>query len=79
MAPTVQMRSKAAKEVLSQAQIPLGNGNVLNLPVDMDESLVIENVEFGADQRAKLELLHRNLGNMLKIKAQVQEEEEEEG
>jgi len=79
VAPTVQMRSKAAKEVLSQAQIPLGNGNVLNLPVEMDGTHVIEDYEFGADQRAKLELLHRNLGNMLKIKAQVQEEEEEEG
>jgi len=77
VAPTVQMRSKAAKEVLSQAQIPLGNGNVLNLPVEMDGTDVIENYEFGADQRAKLELLHKNLGNMLKIKAQVTEEEEE--
>jgi len=77
VAPTVQMRSKAAKEVLSQAQIPLGNGNVLNLPVEMDEQHEIENFEFGADQRAKLELLHKNLGNMLKIKAQVTEEEEE--
>jgi len=79
VAPTVQMRSRAAKEVLSQAQIPLGNGNVLNLPVEMEATDVIEDYEFGADQRAKLELLHRNLGNMLKIKAQVQEEEEEEG
>ena len=76
MAPTVQMRSKAAKEVLSQAQIPLGNGNVLNLPVEMNGTDLIEDYEFGADQRAKLELLHRNLGNMLKIKAQVTEEEE---
>ena len=76
MAPTVQMRSKAAKEVLSQAQIPLGNGNVLNLPVEMNGTDVIEDYEIGADQRAKLELLHRNLGNMLKIKAQVTEEEE---
>ena len=70
------MRSKAAKEVLSQAQIPLGNGNVLNLPVEMNGTDVIADYEFGADQRAKLELLHRNLGNMLKIKAQVTEEEE---
>lgn len=76
VAPTVQMRSKAAKEVLSQAQIPLGNGNVLNLPVEMNGTDLIEDYEFGADQRAKLELLHRNLGNMLKIKAQVTEEEE---
>ena len=49
----------------------------MNLPVEMEATDVIEDYEFGADQRAKLELLHKNLGNMLKIKAQVTEEEEE--
>ena len=76
VAPTVQHRSKAGKEISSQAQIPLGNGNVLNLPVETEEPLEMEDYEFGADQRAKLELLHKNLGHMLKIKAQATEEDE---
>jgi len=75
VAPTVQQRSKAGKEISSQAQIPLGNGNVLNLPVETDEPLGMEDYEFGEDQRAKLELLHKNLGHMLKIKAQAAEED----
>ena len=61
-------------EISSQAQIPLGNGNVLNLPVEMEDGM--EDYEFGADQRAKLELLHKNLGQMLKIKAQTMEEDD---
>ena len=72
------MRSKAAKEVLSQVQIPLDNGNVVNVPLEMDAGQdEIESFEFGADQRARLEQLHKNLGNMLKVKAQVAEDEEE--
>jgi len=74
VAPTVTHRSKAGMEISSQAQIPLGNGNVLNLPVEMEDGM--EDYEFGADQRAKLELLHKNLGQMLKIKAQTMEEDE---
>jgi len=48
---------------------------VLNLPVEMEEPLGMEEYEFGEDQRAKLELLHKNLGHMLKIKAQAAEED----
>ena len=74
--PRFAQRSKVGMEILSQAQIPLGNGNVLNLPVEMEAPLGMEEYEFGADQRAKLELLHENLGQMLKIKAQTMEEDE---
>jgi len=76
VAPTVTQRSKAGMEISSQAQIPLGNGNVLNLPVEMEAPLGTEEYESSADQRAKLELLHKNLGQMLKIKAQTMEEDE---
>ena len=78
MAPTVQQRSKAGKEVMSQAKIPLGDGGVLNLPVDLNDSHVMEDYEFADEQRSMLELLHKNLGNMLKIKAQTAELDESE-
>ena len=76
MAPTVQQRSKAGKEVMSQAKIPLGDGGVLNLPVDLNDSHVMEDFEFADEQRSRLELLHKNLGNMLKIKTQTAELDE---
>ena len=78
MAPTVQQRSKAGKEVMSQAKIPLGDGGVLNLPVDLNDSHVMEDFEFADEQRSRLELLHKNLGNMLKIKAHAVEIDESE-
>jgi len=78
VAPTVQQRSKAGKEVMSQAKIPLGDGGVLNLPVDLNDSHVMEDYEFADEQRSMLELLHKNLGNMLKMKAQTAELDESE-
>ena len=75
VAPTVHQRSKAGKEVLSQVQISLGNDNVLNVPMEVDVGHnAIESFGLDADQRSRLEKLHKNLGNMLKIKAEVGEE-----
>ena len=77
VAPTVQARSKAGKEIAAQAQIPLGNGNVLNVPVEVDgPEVMLDHFDFGEEQRDRLELLHKNLGNMLKIKAQAAQEDD---
>lgn len=70
VAPSVGPRSKAAKELASQnALIPLGDGATLNMP--LAEQGLDMTVDLDAEQMAKLEQLHRNIGNMLKMKLQT--------
>lgn len=70
VAPSVGPRSKAAKELASQnALIPLGDGSTLNMP--LAEQGLDMTVDLDAEQLAKLEQLHRNIGNMLKMKLQT--------
>lgn len=69
--PVVTARSKAGQEIAgSNAQIPLGNGSTLNMPLEDDAELEENALDLDDEQRARLEQLHQNLGNMLKIKAQ---------
>ena len=50
---------------------------MLNVPVEVDgPDVMLDNFDFGEEQRDRLELLHKNLGNMLKIKAQAAEEDD---
>jgi borealin len=69
--PVVTARSKAGKKIAgSNAQIPLGDGSTLNMPLEDDAELEENALDLDDEQRARLEQLHHNLGNMLKIKAQ---------
>lgn len=71
VAPLVTARSKAGQEIAgSNAQIPLGDGSTLNMPLadaELEENALLD---LDDEQTARLEQLHANLGNMLKIKAQ---------
>ena len=61
---------QAGKELSNQnALIPLGGGNTLNMPLEETELGIDLTAELDNEQMARLELLHRNIGNMLKMKA----------
>jgi len=71
VAPAVGPRTKAGKEIASQnALIPLGDGNTLNMPLAEQEGGMDVTVEMTDEQMAKLELLHKQLGNMLRMRGQ---------
>merc|ERR1719411_349835 len=70
VAPAVSARTKAGKEISHQnALIPLGGGNTLNMPLEETDLGMDLTAELDSEQMARLELLHRNIGNMLKMKA----------
>lgn len=77
VAPTVQARSKAGKEVASQAQIPLGGGTALHVPLgaEAEDPDLATAEELDAEQVARLEQLHRNLGAMLAVRGQARHED----
>ena len=61
---------QAGKEISHQnALIPLGGGNTLNMPLEETDLGMDLTAELDSEQMARLELLHRNIGNMLKMKA----------
>jgi len=69
VAPAVSARTKAGKELSNQnALIPLGGGNTLNMPLEETDLGIDLTAELDNEQMARLELLHRNIGNMLKMK-----------
>jgi len=70
VAPAVSARTKVGKELSTQnALIPLGGGNTLNMPLEETELGIDLTAELDSEQMARLELLHKNIGNMLKMKA----------
>merc|ERR1711971_777405 len=67
--PMVSARTKAGKELSNQnALIPLGGGNTLNMPLEETDLGIDLTAELDNEQMTRLELLHRNIGNMLKMK-----------
>lgn len=69
VAPQVGERTKAAKVMKeNNASIPLGGGETLNLPLGADGA--VNMVDLDNEQAARLEELHRNLGNMLRLRDQ---------
>lgn len=71
VAPIVGAKTKAAKEIHEQnALIPLGDGNTLNVPITQDGLGVEMAMDLDNGQMAKIEELHRSLGNMLKMRDQ---------
>ena len=61
---------QVGKELSTQnALIPLGGGNTLNMPLEETELGIDLTAELDSEQMARLELLHKNIGNMLKMKA----------
>jgi len=69
VAPQVGERTKAARAMKeNNASIPLGGGETLNLPLGADGAATM--VDLDNDQAARLEELHRNLGNMLRLRDQ---------
>jgi len=70
VAPAVSARTKAGKELSNQnALIPLGGGNTLNMPLEETNLGIDLTSELDNEQMNRLELLYKNLGNMLKMKA----------
>ena len=51
--------------------INLGGGETLNVPLGLEEPGSSLAMDLGEDQRARLEELHRNIGNMLKIRDDI--------
>jgi len=70
VAPAVSARTKAGKELSNQnALIPLGGGNTLNMPLEETNLGIDLTADLDNEQMTRLELLYKNLGNMLKMKA----------
>jgi len=70
VAPAVSARTKAGKELSNQnALIPLGGGNTLNMPLEETNLGIDLTADLDNEQMTRLELLYKNIGNMLKMKA----------
>merc|ERR1719153_907347 len=65
--------NKVGKNEVETAEIPLGGGTTLNVPITEDSQGIMMPVDLDPEQLGKIQELHKSLGNMLKMRDQAED------
>merc|ERR1719309_954365 len=65
--------NKVGKKEVETAEIPLGGGTTLNVPITEDSQGIVMPVDLDPEQLGKIQELHKSLGNMLKMRDQAED------
>jgi len=63
----------SGKKEVETAEIPLGGGTTLNVPITEDSQGIVMPVDLDPEQLGKIQELHKSLGNMLKMRDQAED------